>query len=256
MALGFYFERWRYHAISFLYVIVAFGMFTSAPIGLFIIGSYGIRSAFFIMAGANAQICVVGMLCKPSSIERRVQKERLLSLERDNQAQLSICTRTIRLFFNITLLKNIPFLCFLISTSSWNFGLTVAIMHLPNYIATNSGSIEEIGWIMTSFSIGHILGRALGVLGVSKGEKCSLFLHIGSIGIGGALSVAFPLYARQTVGKFIFSVLFGLSCGPPSSMGTVLSTMFVGLAMLPEAYSLCYFFGGIGVIAGPVVAGR
>ena len=210
------------------------------------------------MASVNIQICVIGMLCKPSSIEKQIHTERQLSLEKETQEKLipHDKKKVSKVFFNTALLKNIPFICFLLSTASWNFALTVAIMHLPNYISTSAGSSALINQIMMSFSIGHIVGRTLGCLSVSYKENISLYLHIGSLGIGGALTAAFPLYSHYTSGNFVFSVLLGLICGPPSSMATVLATMFVGVAMLPEAYSLVYVFGGIGVTTGPVIVGK
>ena len=257
VALGFYFRRWRNHVISLSYVLVGFGIFTAAPFGLYIIETYGIRSAFLIMACVNLQICVVGMISRPSSIERKVQSERLNGLEETKGlTPINKEEKTFRLLFNVALLKQMSFVCFLVSTASWNFGLTVAIMHLPNYMRTDSGNEGQTGIIMTAFSIGHIIGRVLGCLGVSKGGKLPLLLHIGSLGIGGSLTAAFPLYSQHFSGKLKFSIILGLSCGVPSSMATVLSTMFVGVAMLPEAYSFIYFFGGIGVTTGPVVAGE
>ena len=80
-------------------------------------------------------------------------------------------------------------------------------------------------------------------------------MHLVSLGLGGALTAAFPLYSHLSDGNFAFSVLLGLSCGAPSAMATVIATTFVGVAMLPEAYSFVYVFGGIGVTTGPVIAG-
>ena len=84
-------------------------------------------------------------------------------------------------------------------------------MHLPNYMKTDSGNEGQTEIIMTAFSIGHIIGRVFGCLGVSKGGKLPLLIHIGSLGIGGSLTAAFPMYSQQFNGKLIFSIILGLN---------------------------------------------
>ena len=230
----------------------------TAPFGGHIIEEYGIRSAFLIMASLNLQICIIGMICKPSSVEKRIHIERQLILEKGerNRVKVNAEVASTKILFNISLLRNLPFVCFLVSTASWNFALTVAIMHLPNYVSVSSGDTDRINLIMTLFSIGHLIGRIIGCLSVSFKETISIYVHLVSLGLGGVITAAFPLYSQHSAGNFAFSVLLGLSCGAPSAMATVLATVFVGVAMLPEAYSLVYVFGGIGVTTGPVIAGK
>ena len=74
--IGYYFDKRRNLMISINFVLVGVGMFCSAPLGLLIIDSYGLSSLFLILAGIYAHTCVLGMFCKPSSLERKVQEER------------------------------------------------------------------------------------------------------------------------------------------------------------------------------------
>ena len=178
VALGFYFRRWRNHAISLYYVLVAIAIFTSAPFGGYIINEYGIRSAFLIMASLNLQICVIGMLCKPSSIENKIHLERQPFFEkskRDRVTSNDETSSTTKILFNIEILRNLPFVCFLISTASWNFALTVAIMHLPYYVSVSTGDTDQINLIMILFSVGHLVGRIIGCLSVSFKETVSIY---------------------------------------------------------------------------------
>ena len=62
----------------------------------------------------------------------------------------------------------IDFLCFLISSCTWNFALISATIHLPNYIKLKGGSDIEVDWVMTAFAISNILGRVGGTISVSK----------------------------------------------------------------------------------------
>ena len=235
-------------------------MFTSAPFSLYVIEIYGLRSTFLLMGAVTAHICVIGMICKPSSLEINFHRER----HRNHRGQNLEIVRLNKISENekvsnvlsISLLRNIPFICFLISTSSWNFSLSIGIMHLPYYVSVNGGNSEEIGLITTAFSVGHIVGRLCGCFGVNKGVKHALIWYIMSLGLAGFITSMFPLYSQYPSGNYVFSATLGLFCGVPSSMITVIATDFVGVSRLPEACSFAYFFSGIGVTVGPVVAGK
>ena len=248
--IGFYFDERRSLMISINFALVGVGMFFSAPLGLLIIDSYGLSSLFLILAGIYGHACVLGVICKPSSLERKVKKERRA------HAHVPKHGHSLRSLFKFSLIYNKPFLCFLLSSSTWNFALITAAIHLPNYIRLNGGTDIEIGWVMTVFAIGNTLGRVAGTICVSKEFIDPLTVHIVSIGLGGIIMLCFPLYSAFDVGNYMFSILLGLLCGCPNSLDTVLSIRFVGADMLSEATSLSYFFCGFGVSTGPVVTGK
>ena len=246
--LGYYFQKRRNFMISIIFVVVGVGMFLSAPVGLIIKDTYGLSSSFLILAGMYAQTCVLGMLCKPSSCERKFQKER--------RTRAKLSKDTLSSHFNFSLICNKPFLCFLISSCTWNFALVTALMHLPNYLKINGGTDSEIGWLMTAFAIANTFGRLGGSLCVRKESINTLTVHIVSIGIAGIITSLFPFYSTNIAGKYSFSILLGFLCGFPNVLMTTLSIRFVGVSMLPEANGLSYFFCGIGVSTGPIVTGK
>ena len=65
---------------------------------------------------------------------------------------------------NLHLLTNVPFVLFILSTLSWNFTLSVCIMHLPNYMKVKGATDMAVSAIMTCFSASNLLGRFLGKL--------------------------------------------------------------------------------------------
>ena len=236
--------------ISINFVLVGVGMFCSAPLGLLIIESYGLSSLFLILAGIYAHTCVLGMFCKPSSLEREIQEERRtrVNVTKDGHSSCHL--------FKFSLICNKPFLCFLISSCTWNFALISATIHLPNYIKLNGGTDIEIGWVMTAFAIANTLGRVGGTISVCKEYFNALTVHIVSVGLGGIGMSCFPLYSDYYVSKYVFSIFLGLLCGCPNSLVTVLSIRFVGTEMLSEAHGFSYLFCGIGVSTGPVITGE
>ena len=236
--------------ISINFVLVGVGMFCSAPLGLLIIDSFGLSSLFLILAGIYAHTCVLGMFCKPSSLERKGQEERRTRVNVPKDGN-SLCH-----LFKFSLICNKPFLCFLISSCTWNFALISATIHLPNYIKLKGGSDIEVGWVMTAFAISNILGRVGGTISVSKEYINALTVHTVSVGLCGVTMTCFPLYSGYNVGKYLLSIFLGLLCGCPNSLVTVLSIRFVGREMLSEAHGFSYLFCGIGVSAGPVITGK
>ena len=48
------------------------GFFLASPVTLACLKAYGLHGFFVILGSAYAQICVIAMLCKPSSIEKRI----------------------------------------------------------------------------------------------------------------------------------------------------------------------------------------
>ncbi|KAL4230167.1 hypothetical protein ACF0H5_010552 [Mactra antiquata] len=247
-AAGFYFEKWRDVVISTAFLTVGVSMFLSAPLGLFLIGRYGLTSAFLIIACVQAQMCVFGVICKPSVIEAEVHAQKIA--ERESKE-----TSNSKTYLDLSLLKNVSYMGYLCSTATWNFALTVAIMHLPNYVKVLAGTDSDIGYLMSSFSMANFVGRLAGSLTISKLHSKGIYMHVLVLLITGLLSSAFPLYAKLGGGVYVFTIQLGIFTGWPNAMMTPISLSFVGVAKLSEAYGLAYVFCGIGVSTGPVLIG-
>lgn len=246
--VGFYFKKWRDTVISCAFLTVGIAMFISAPFGIHLVSEYGLSSTFLILACIQAQMCVCGMLSKPSSVEKEV----LAQKERDRQLKGESKSKT---YLDISVIKNVSYICFLFTISAWNFALAVAIMHLPNYVFILGGSSSDIGLLMTSFSVANFIGRLLGSLTISKLHDRSVYVYVFVLGVSGIVSSLFVLYSDLTGGTIIFSIQLGLFTGWPNSMMTPLSLSFVGVHKLSEAYGFAYMFCGLGVTTGPVLIG-
>ncbi|WAR28118.1 MOT12-like protein [Mya arenaria] len=72
-SLGFYFKRYQNQALSCAFLVVGVAMFVSAPLGLYLIDKFGLSQAFLILASVQLQMCVVGVICRPSTIEQDVR---------------------------------------------------------------------------------------------------------------------------------------------------------------------------------------
>ena len=63
---------------------------------------------------------------------------------------------------NIHLFRNASFMLFLVSTMTWNFTLSICVMHLPNYMVLNGSGDFQVAAIMTCFSFCNFAGRFIG----------------------------------------------------------------------------------------------
>ena len=246
--VGFYFEKWRDIVISCAFLTVGLAMFISAPFGIYLITEHGLNATFLILACIQAQMCVFGMLSKPSEIEKEVKAQK----KRDRMVEGGSKSKT---YLDVTLMKNVSYTCYLLSVSTWNFGLCVAIMHLPNYVSVLGGTNREIGLIMTSFSVSNAIGRLFGSFTISKLNDKSLSVYAVVLGATGLMTSLFAVYADMEGGTYIFAIQLGLFTGWPNAMMTPLSLGFVGVHKLSEAYGLAYVFCGLGVSTGPVLIG-
>ena len=123
VCLGYYFERLRDRVITLLFSMVGLGLLTSSPLGLWMLDTYTVNGAFISTGWLNAQLCVIGMICRPSSLEKEILRKR-------NDSKTTLCQDVLK-SVNFSLLKDIPLMLFLISTASWNFAFSIGILHLP-----------------------------------------------------------------------------------------------------------------------------
>lgn len=72
VVLGYYFDKYRNITIAVSQAIIGFGFFLASPLAIIILNGYGLRGTFLILGAINAHICVVAMVCKPSSVERKI----------------------------------------------------------------------------------------------------------------------------------------------------------------------------------------
>jgi len=247
-ALGFYFDRWRNQVLSGAFLTVGVAMFCSAPVGLFLIKTFGLSQAFLLLAGLQLQMLVVGVICKPSIVEcELLAQKKIVRKQKTDKVWKS--------YIDFTLLANKSFLCFLLSTGSWNFALLAANVHLPSYVRVLGGNDTDISLIMTIWSVGNISGRLLGLFTVGKFSNKLIHVHSAVLVITGLATGLFIVYSKLPGGFYFFTAQIGLFTGWPNSMMTPLSLSFVGPSKLSEAYGLAYLFCGIGVVLGPAVTG-
>ena len=170
--------------ITIMFVMPGFGMFAASPLGLLTLVTYRLSSSLLIIAAVYAQTCIFGILCKPSSLELEFYKQRNIKPSHSDEINRS--------YFNFSLLLNKAFLCFLVSSFTWNFALLAALMHLPNYLKVNGGTDSDITWLMTSFAIANTIGRLSGTFFNTHKNVDTLLFHINFCKPWRCFSCVFP----------------------------------------------------------------
>ncbi|KAL4220054.1 hypothetical protein ACF0H5_020465 [Mactra antiquata] len=262
VSLGYYFHKHRNVIIAASTSVIGLAMFIASPLVLYMLATYGLKGTFIIVGGINAQLCVISFICKPSSEERNIQNAKRIEHLKDIDTNETLITKWIKKLarkcnqiFNFSLLSNVSFVLLLLSTMSWNFMLSVCLMHLPNFVVTQGLSSSAITIIMTTFGIANTVGRFLAALTYAKNRIDALTIYTASLLIAGLFTVSFPFYSNFKNASFIFAGVVGFFTGVPNSLTTPVSLSIVGADKISSAHGLENFFCGIGVVVGPPIAG-
>ena len=261
VVLAHYFEKRRNTVISVSTAIIGLGMFLASPMALAVLETYALSGSFLILSGFNANICVAGVICRPSSKERgifhkfRNEPMYLSDANAKNNFSVMQCFRRIRSAFNIGIMRNKAFVAFMFSTLTWNVILSVFLIHLPNYILTQGATSFEISVIMTWFSGGNTAGRFLSAMIVDRRSINNFVVHIVALSLAGIISMAFPSLSYTNFVRYIFAGVGGFFTGMPNSLTAPILLEILGVNQLSTAHGLEFFFSGLGFIIGPPIAG-
>ncbi|KAH3807836.1 hypothetical protein DPMN_136184 [Dreissena polymorpha] len=253
VVLAYYFEKRKKFVIALSQAVIGLAMFVASPLTFFLLDRYALKGMFLMTAGITAQLCCIALLCRPNSRELQLQNDR--KRERKKDGKITGCNSKGFVCFDCSLLLNAPFMLYLFSTTAWNFMLSVCLMHLPNFMLTKGKSDVDVTLIMTIFGICNTSGRFISAISFVTDKLDSLLIHVCCLGVSGALTISYPLYASMDGAEFAFAVVAGIFTGGSNSLMTPITLDFVGEDRISDAHGLEYFFCGLGFIAGPPVAG-
>ena len=79
--------------VSVIACLGGVSLFIASPLAFALLKEFGLSGTFLILAGLNAHICVVAMICKPSTIEKNLKITKRMTIESE-QAEQS-CDKTL-----------------------------------------------------------------------------------------------------------------------------------------------------------------
>ncbi|XP_060562950.1 monocarboxylate transporter 14-like [Ruditapes philippinarum] len=255
--LAFHFDKWRNITVGILVVFSGVGMLIASPLLLYLIDRFGFSGSFLIVSGLTLQVCIGGLFCSPSSKERKV-------LDAQNNATMDTKnTRSFVILKNIKLevvnvyklIKNVRFILFLLSTSTWNLVLSACSSHLPRYMVTKGLGKDDVITVMTIFSLSNIFGRLLAATTTGKDGLDYTVIHFGSLGVLGLSSTMFVLYSNYIHAVYIFAAICGFYTGSTNSLMIPIAVDLIGIEHLSGGNGLLYFSAGVGGLVGPPFTG-
>ena len=152
---------------------------------------------------------------------------------------------------------NLGFIIFFFSNIFWNAGGAIVLIFLPEYMISVGLSKEAAASIFTLVGAGSCIGCVLGgLLGNIKHINRIFLYSLGCIGAG-TLILLYPLPALHSqLGQGVLSVIFGLMFGIILGLLVVVTSDLLGTEALGDGFGYLMFANGIGVFAGPPIAGR
>lgn len=241
--MGLYFDKRRNLAMGLAAAGFACGHFIFAPLIRLLIVSYRWQGAMILASGFCLNCCVLGaMLC---SVSLWAKDYVTIAVIEDNPVDN---------VFNLSLLKDIKFIIFLINNILWNIGSLILLVVCIDY-ANSKGIAKEKGAVLVS-TVGFcsLVGCILVAL-LAGHHKCNRFiLFIISTSISG---VAIGMYPSSDafVALLSFSAIYGLFFGAQLGVIAVVTAELFGVERLTSAYGYLMFGNGAGALVGPPLAG-
>lgn len=252
--LAYYFEARRNFVIVLSQVVIGLASFAASPVALRLVDTFGIRGTFIMVSGITAHLCIFAIICKPS------ENERLLKIKNKNEnnadSKTSKWFTVIFRLFDTQVLHSLPFVLFLLSTMTWNFMLSVCLMHLPNYVITQGRQEFEVTTMMTVWSACNTFGRFLPLPTIDNKRIDNMVVHILCLAVSGVFTALFPYYGHIKGADYVFVATVGLLMGPPNSLMTSITLDLVGVDKISAAHGYEYLFAGLGLTLGSPFAGR
>ena len=252
--LAYYFEARRNFVIVLSQVVIGLASFAASPVALRLVDTFGIRGTFIMVSGITAHLCIFAIICKPS------ENEKLLKIKNKNEnnahSKTSKWFNVIFRLFDTQVLHSLPFVLFLLSTMTWNFMLSVCLMHLPNYVITQGRQEFEVTTMMTVWSACNTFGRFLPLPTIDNKRIDNMVVHILCLAVSGVFTALFPYYGHIKGADYVFVATVGLLMGPPNSLMTSITLDLVGVDKISAAHGYEYLFAGLGLTLGSPFAGR
>ncbi|XP_005090743.1 uncharacterized protein LOC101852300 [Aplysia californica] len=187
-----------------------------------------------------------------------------LTIVKDDLSQLGDLTiaeektigdHLISLLDSLRLLKNKPFLVFIVTCFLWSFGESPIAIYLPSYAVSQGTSILEASSLYTAMGLGSMIGRFLSGLIASDCDIGPILLHTGCLSIAGCLVVLSPLITATFSQQLLLSGVFGLYTGSLVPLSSLITIELLGIEELGLGYGFLSLFQGVGYLIGPPLAG-
>lgn len=128
-------------------------------------------------------------------------------------------------------------------------------LHFPNYVVHQGSTTVQASYLVSLIGILGVPGRVLAGIAANHEKIDDILLFAGAIGIVGLATILIPFYSGSYSGQAAYAAMLGLYFGCCYVLTGSVNITFAGVEGLHIAAGIEFFCGGIGSVAGPVLAG-
>lgn len=251
VVIGYNFHKRRKIALGIALSGIGFGLTFLAPVMHFIYNTYGSFGFFLLLSGIYAHIVVFGVMFFPSKLELYTKSRRRFEFSRNSKT--SAIVKNLKDY--ILVLSNKTVLCLSLGLFSFCLGTYLVFMHLPKYVVEKGFSRSFAANLVSLSGILTALGRILtGVVASHKYIRDAI-LYCLPMFILGIMTIVYPFISHTTAGNVIFAIFLGSLYGNVYVLTASVSVKYVGILNLAKSIGIQYFFCGLGILLGPIMAG-
>jgi MFS family permease len=232
-AVGGWFDRQRTTALGFAVAGIGVGTLTVAPLAEWLIGRYGWRTSYVVLAVGSAVLLALASLGAARPPQRQIETDEPASLGR-------------------VLRERSEFWILYGAMALVSVALFVPFVFLPDYLDTE-GISGPAGWLIGLIGISSVAGR-LG-LGTLAARFSSMRLYLGSFLV---LSLSFLIWiaaGQSYLALVVFAVVLGVSYGGFIALSPAVTAEVFGPVGLGAVLGALYTAAGIGGLLGPPLMG-
>ncbi|XP_061181937.1 monocarboxylate transporter 13-like [Saccostrea echinata] len=259
----------------------------------FLIGKFGWRGSFFILASLNLQTVVFSCLMRESPMQKAWVKSRtkyinnnltnstqtIYTIHDDDGKKLknngtifeNFATRqtaadqtriveqikhTVKKSRTMKLLTNLPFVLLTINNFIWNIGSSVQLLLGPDYYTKVGVDLRQAASLLSIQQGTMVVGCVVGgILGNLRSfNRKGLFLFTNFLSGFCVLTYTFPVLHTMS-GLAIINSVFGLGTGIGIGLIVILVSDFVGSQLIGDGMGYMMLASGIGNFIGPPLGG-
>ncbi|XP_033643556.1 monocarboxylate transporter 12-like [Asterias rubens] len=265
VALAQYFNKYFARVSGFTSSGIGLGMIVTPPLLRVLLDTYGWRGTMLIMGAICLNVCAVGALYRPLGHARttRHQNDSELLDEIgsgrvfvDSDSRCSSFMSIIRKLFSELrldlLVKSYRFTLYCLMYLELSIGYIVYVVYIMPMALDYGFEKTDATFLLSVMGFGSLGGRAISGFLIRPNVSAEAVFGFSQL-----LSTIGVLCTQAEGGEgLVASACFmGIGTGMSSAVSLVLLRKIVGLRNLASAIGIFYMLGGIGDLAGPIIAG-
>ncbi|KAK3579687.1 hypothetical protein CHS0354_013201, partial [Potamilus streckersoni] len=264
VSIGYYFEGKRAFATGLAVCGSGLGGFIFNPLTEFLIDSYDWRGTTLILGGIILNCVLCGAMFRP--LESRARVYQSASIPISNPAlsldTVEICgcitlsdrlCPTLKQIFDFSLLKDVVFLMFGITSFFTNLGYYSPFIYLPDRAIDDGISEDEAKWLVSALGISTTVVKVLFGFVSNKPRVNKLMIYSSAVLMCGVSTALSPLCFNYKL-LILYSCVFGLFVGAYDLLTSLVLVDLLGIEMLTESFGLYLMIQGIAILIGPPIA--